>query len=33
MDFGWGSPAGLGIFIAGIGFLFWGISYLSGKKK
>ena len=30
MDLGWGSPAGLGILLAGLGILFWG---LQGARK
>jgi hypothetical protein len=27
MEFGWGSPIGLGIMLAGLGIFFWGLSY------
>jgi nitrogen fixation-related uncharacterized protein len=30
MIFGWTSAVGLGIFFFGLGFLWWGISYLNG---
>ena len=26
MEFGWGTPIGLGIFFAGLGILLWGLS-------
>lgn len=29
MILSWGSPVGLGVFLAGLGVLFWGISRLS----
>jgi len=33
MEFGWGSPLGLGAFFAGIGILMWGLSIGDRRKK
>jgi hypothetical protein len=29
----WTGPVGVGVFLAGLGVLFWGISKLQGKEK
>lgn len=29
----WTGPVGVGVFLAGLGVLFWGISRLQGKEK
>jgi hypothetical protein len=33
MDLGWGSPAGLGILLAGLGIFFWGLQFTKRKEK
>ncbi len=29
----WSGPIGVGVFLAGLGVLFWGISRIQGKEK
>ncbi len=36
MDLSWGSAAGLGLFLSGLGFMFWGLGQFAaalGKSK
>ena len=30
---GWGSPIGIGIFLSGLGILFWGLAKFLKKKE